>query len=38
LTGLKLVEYAEEEDEDEDSKGEPPSEPSYLNRKPFWAA
>ncbi|KAH8946170.1 hypothetical protein BDL97_12G078900 [Sphagnum fallax] len=34
--GLKLVEYAEEEDED--SKGEPPSEPSYFNRKPFWAA
>ncbi|CAM6037443.1 unnamed protein product [Sphagnum compactum] len=33
---LKLVEYAEEEDED--SKGEPPSEPSYFNRKPFWAA
>jgi hypothetical protein len=36
LTGLKLVEYAEEEDED--TKGEPPSEPSYFNRKPFWAA
>jgi hypothetical protein len=34
--GLKLVEYAEEEDED--SKGEPPPEPSYFNRKPFWAA
>ncbi|CAM6009540.1 unnamed protein product [Sphagnum balticum] len=35
LTGLKLVEYGEEEDED--FTGESPSQPSYSNGKPFWA-